>query len=595
MIPSTVRRTAVIILFTAFAPSLKADDKPAKVPDKGQRRPVTRQEALSYFRQQDWPKAAQAFGQIVRENPHNGENWHNYGFALHSLKRYDEAINAWSKSVELGYQPATGQYNIACANALKGHKEEALAWLEKALAAGFSQEELLRTDADLESLRGDPRFKKLLGAPPEGLSREERWRYDLDHLLRRMEKVHYNLYAKVSREKLHAAVEDLKGRIGDLKDEEMAVGVQSILAMVGDGHTTMMWDNRHGGQASRPRYPVELYEYKEGLYVRGAAPSIAEIAGSKVLRIGNASAEEALKAVAPLCSRDNTMGIKIQAPLYLTNPAVLTYLKLADSMSGTAMVVRKPTGEEATIELKPAVIRARDAKKFVRANAHATARQPISFKNNDDQYWFEYVPEKKLVYFQYNQVGNKADEPLEKFCCRLFAFINEKPVEYLVIDMRNNSGGNNFLNRPLVHGLIRCDKVNRSGHLFVLVGRRTFSAAMNGAVDIERNSNAVFVGEPTGSSPNFVGETTILVLPCSGLRLSCSSLYWQSSTASDRRTWIAPDLVAEPSIVAFAANRDPGLEAIFGYIEATSPAISASGAASGKTSLRQEGAKTPGT
>ena len=38
---------------------------------------------------------------------------------------------------------------------------------------------MLRTDTDLDSLRGDPRFKKLLGAPPVGLSRDERWRYDL--------------------------------------------------------------------------------------------------------------------------------------------------------------------------------------------------------------------------------------------------------------------------------------------------------------------------------------------------------------------------------------------------------------------------------
>ena len=58
----------------------------------------------------------------------------------------------------------------------------------------------------------------------------------------------------------------------------------------------------------------------------------------------------------------------------------------------------------------------------------------------------------------------------------------------------------------------------------------------------------------------------MLHLPCSGLRLSCSSLYWQSSTATDRRTWIAPSLKAEPSFVAFAANRDPGLEAIFDYL-----------------------------
>jgi ketosteroid isomerase-like protein len=122
----------------------------------------------------------------------------------------------------------------------------------------------------------------------------------------------------------------------------------------------------------------------------------------------------------------------------------------------------------------------------------------------------------------------------------------------------------------LVHGLIRSDKTNRLDHLFVLVGRRTFSAAMNGAVDIERNTNSIFVGEPTGSSPNFVGENTILTLPCSSLRVSCSSLSWQRSLPMDRRTWIEPEIVAEPSMVAFAANRDPGLEAIFAHLDAQS-------------------------
>jgi hypothetical protein len=206
-------------------------------------------------------------------------------------------------------------------------------------------------------------------------------------------------------------------------------------------------------------------------------------------------------------------------------------------------------------------------KKFVQANHNATTPAPISFKKNDDFFWFEYMPDRKLVYFQFNAVLDKPEETLDKFCGRLFRFINDNPVEHLIIDMRNNGGGNNGLNRSLVHGLIRSDKVNRPGHLFVLVGRQTFSAAMNGSVDIERNTYAIFVGEPTGSSPNFVGETTILTLPFSGLRFSCSSLYWQSSTANDRRAWIPPELLAEPSIEAFAHNRDPGLEAIYACLD----------------------------
>jgi tetratricopeptide (TPR) repeat protein len=549
-------------------PERQHSNSPAKTDEAAEKqpRPVSSQQAQSLFRQQDWAKAAAAYAQLVRVNPYNGQYWHNYGFALHSLKRYDEAIKAWAKSVELGYQPATGLYNLACANSLAGSKEEALTWLEKAIDAGFSQEETLRTDSDLDPIRADTHFKKLVGIPPEGLSREERWRFDLDYLVRRMEKVHYNLYAKVSREKFQEAIVELKSHIGTLKDEEMAVGIQRILALVGDGHTGVMWHPRQ--EEPRLRYPVVLYVFKEGLFVLAASPKYGEIVGGEVLRIGNAAAEEALAAVAPLCSHDNAMGVKLHSPIMLTNPPVLSYLKLADDMTHVALVVKKPDGERVTVELKPAELSPSDVNKFVKANRNAKAPEPITFKKNDNRFWFEYLPERRAVYFQFNAVADKPDETLEKFCLRLFDFIKQEPVEYLIIDLRNNGGGNNFLNRPLVHGLIRSDKVNRPGHLFVLVGRRTFSAAMNGTVDIERNTHALFVGEPTGSSPNFVGETTLLALPCSGLRLSCSSLFWQSSTATDRRTWIAPELVAEPSIVALAANRDPGLEAIFDYLDA---------------------------
>ena len=53
----------------------------------------------------------------------------------------------------------------------------------------------------------------------------------------------------------------------------------------------------------------------------------------------------------------------------------------------------------------------------------------------------------------------------------------------------------------VLHRLIGCRKVNRRGRLFVIIGRATFSAAQNGATMIERHTEAIFVGEPTGSSP----------------------------------------------------------------------------------------------
>src|SRR5262249_31350514 len=142
----------------------------------------------------------------------------------------------------------------------------------------------------------------------------------------------------------------------------------------------------------------------------------------------------------------------------------------------------------------------------------------------------------------FNSVRDDEKESLAAFSDRVFQFVNENAVEKLVIDMRWNNGGNTMLLKPLVQGLIRNDKVNRRGHLFVIIGRRTFSAAQNASTLFERYTNAIFVGEPTGSNPNFVGEEHPFTLPFSKLIINVSNLYWESSYPFDRRTWIAPTI-----------------------------------------------------
>jgi hypothetical protein len=81
------------------------------------------------------------------------------------------------------------------------------------------------------------------------------------------------------------------------------------------------------------------------------------------------------------------------------------------------------------------------------------------------------------------------------------------------------------------------------------------------AEQLERYSAAIFVGEPTGSSPNFVGETNWLDLPYSKVRVSISNLYWQTSHATDRRTWIPPKVSVPTTFAPFMQGRDPALEA----------------------------------
>jgi hypothetical protein len=126
---------------------------------------------------------------------------------------------------------------------------------------------------------------------------------------------------------------------------------------------------------------------------------------------------------------------------------------------------------------------------------------PLYLRNSDTLYWFEYLPAEAVVYFRFNGIGDQPPEPIAAFCERLFTFIDHHHVRKLVIDLRWNGGGNTFLVQQLLRRLIGCTKINQPGCLYVIIGRGTFSAAQNTATAIEREINAIFVGEPSGSRP----------------------------------------------------------------------------------------------
>jgi hypothetical protein len=58
-------------------------------------------------------------------------------------------------------------YNLACARARLGRKQDAMEALANALEYGFNRYELLRTDTDLDPLRDRDDFKALTAKLPD--------------------------------------------------------------------------------------------------------------------------------------------------------------------------------------------------------------------------------------------------------------------------------------------------------------------------------------------------------------------------------------------------------------------------------------------
>jgi thiol-disulfide isomerase/thioredoxin len=84
------------------------------------------------------------------------------GLASLEKRDFDPAIDAFKKAIAVDQRPPEPYYNIACAYALRGSKEQALDWLGEALRHGFNDEKHIEQDHDLDAIRGEARFAELM-------------------------------------------------------------------------------------------------------------------------------------------------------------------------------------------------------------------------------------------------------------------------------------------------------------------------------------------------------------------------------------------------------------------------------------------------
>lgn len=392
------------------------------------------------------------------------------------------------------------------------------------------------------------------------------WRADIVFLADQLRSQHANLYHTVEKAAFDAAVSDLLKRMPGLPRERVIAGIAHLVAMINDGHTSL-WVNSNSSLGFHC-YPIRFYEFTDGVVVSEALPDHRHLLGARLLKVGDHSVEEALQRFQPIVSGDNDGMRRHKACAALNIPEWLQALDLHVDAAQPVYMLERPSGETLTLTLPPAVPEWPGA--WVNLNENET---PLALwqQQPDRFYWFTFIERHQAVYLNHRVVRDAPEEPLSVFFTRLFGFIESHPVTRLIIDLRQNGGGNNALNRALIHKLICCDQVNQPGRLFTLIGRHTFSAAMNLAVDLEQHTHTLFVGEPTGASPNHYGEIAGITLPNSGLELTLSKWYWQGSHQNDKRPHIAPSLPVGLSSHQYRDNVDPVLEAALTYPDKPSP------------------------
>jgi hypothetical protein len=377
---------------------------------------------------------------------------------------------------------------------------------------------------------------------PSSLTAQQ-WREDVQFLARELPKRHASAFHHTPREVFEAEVAELDRRVDGLNADEIYVGLNRIANLVGDGHTFVEFPE------DAARLPLQIRRFGDDYRMTATTRALEQALGARLLRIHETPvlrARELLLAMTP--QNETPFLAQARVESFLTMGIALHGYRITPVRQIAQLTCAEDSGREFTVEARAM---SSDAKpEWI----HVFKLPPLYRQPPAEACWYTFLPEASAVYCNFRSYSN-----LGKHSAGLFKLVSEQHPKKLIIDMRQNGGGDYTLGlRYLVRPVRELPTINRHGHLFILIGPQTFSAAMSNAAHFRSQTAATLVGEPIGEKPNSYQESRRTKLPNSQLTLCYSVRYYKFIDAGENL--IRPDQEIIPSWTEFKEGRDPVLE-----------------------------------
>jgi hypothetical protein len=379
-----------------------------------------------------------------------------------------------------------------------------------------------------------------------GTAREKQWRQDLQILAQELPQRAKPLQDAHKKHAFLSRLEHMDKSVGSRTDNQILVSIMQSLALIGDSHTKPAL-----GSFLLPSYPINLYWFKEGLYVTSAGDQCPELLGARLLKIGDTPVEHVLRLLKTLIGHENEWVFKSLVQYLIISAKILNGGGFASDPVQASFEFHLQDGSHRRSTLSAGTDM---------GNSTSLSSRLLRWSQPEKNYWFQPLPGSEAIYFGYSACWEMPGLPFAAFQRQLLDAITVTRCRRLIIDLRNNGGGSSAILDPLIASLV--EKKFPTGPLpvFVLIGRGTQSSAAMNAIELKQKAAAVLVGEPSGAKPNHYGELNELELPNSHLRIQYSTTYFHLWPVDSDRS-LYPDIRVTETWKDFNAGRDLALSA----------------------------------
>jgi len=325
------------------------------------------------------------------------------------------------------------------------------------------------------------------------------WIEDIDYYHKTLEAKHIDLYHWISKPELTLEIDSLKSNLFKLTDFQIITELMRITQRIGggkgDGHTAVPLWNR-----ALKKYPIQLFDFDGDVRVIGITEAHQKYLGNKLICIDGVAIEDIYKQVSKLTPfTENKYSLKDRACSYLIISELLNAINITNRIEAAEFTFVNDNGEKETIVLESYTKEALTGLRYETLSlVEPKISQPkdLMFEN----LWFTALNDFKTIYINFKTYPS--EEAMKVFSEAVYNFIQEHKSEHLIIDLRDNYGGDFYKGLTLSGWLNACDSINWKSKVYVLINRKTYSAAMVNALQFKQLLNATLVGEPSGANPN---------------------------------------------------------------------------------------------
>jgi hypothetical protein len=371
----------------------------------------------------------------------------------------------------------------------------------------------------------------------------QQWREDLQFLARELPKRHGNAFHRISHKQFEAAVADLDRRLDRLDGDEVYVGLNQIATLVGDAHTYVNFP------PDKAALPLGFEQFNGECRVVRVAPGLEQALGARVVRVQDTPIAETRKILQSMTPGGETPELgQARVTYFLTLGLALHGFGITPDRTKARLTLTDPQRGEFIVNVN--ALRPGDKTQWVPAYKEA----PLYQQRPGQDFWYVYLADSSTVYCCF-----RGYQDLATHARGLLTLIEERRPDKLILDLRQNGGGDYEEGlKYLIDPIRDLASINKKGHLFVLIGVRTFSAAMSNAAHFRSRTAAILVGEAIGERPNSYQEVRQMMLPNSRLVVRYSTQYYKFVDTDENV--LRPDQEIVPSWEAYQAGQDPVLE-----------------------------------